>query len=149
MYQNVEDLIKLMRQYQTTDKNNLNKLILDREEQQDSEKMKVLMRNQNWHNVYQQATDEIKTKNDHRKHNYYEQYMSLTNDRGIKMMTEENTSAFMQKWCAEQRKPFVTFMMEIYATLAMIHPKRNTLYLQGVSNSGKTFVLREYFPSKT
>ena len=87
-----------MRKYQTTDKNTLNKLIMDRGEDQDGENMNILMRNPNWRNVYQQATEEIKTKDDHQKHNYYEQYMSLTNDRGTKMMTEQDTATFIQKW---------------------------------------------------
>ena len=83
MYQNTEDLIKMMSIYQTTDKTTLNKLILDREDKEDAEKMKILMRNPNWRQVYQQATDEIKTKNDHRRYNYYKQFMAITNDRGI------------------------------------------------------------------
>ena len=72
-----------MNKYQTTDKTTLNKLILDREDKEDAEKMKILMRIPNWRQVYQQATDEIKTKNDHRRYNYYEQFMAITNDRGI------------------------------------------------------------------
>ena len=106
------------------------------------------MRNPNWRQVYQQATDEIKTKNEHKRYNYYEQFMAITNDRGITMMSQEDTKTFLQKWCAEQKIPFITFMMELYATLTMTHPKRNILYLQGASNAGKTFVLTGLFPFK-
>ena len=121
MYQNTEDLIKLMNKYQTTDKSTLNKLILDKKDKEDTEKMKLLMRNPSWRQVYQQAIDEITTKNDHQRYNYFEQFMSITSDRGNKMMSVEDTALFVRKWCEEQKIPFFTFLTEIHATLTMAH----------------------------
>ena len=148
MYTNTEELIVLMNKYKTTDKTTLNKLIMDRDDKQDQEKMKYLMRNANWRQVYQQATDEVTTRNDHTQHNYYEQFMQITNDRGQKMMSVQETANFLHNWCKEQRIPYHTLLIEMYAVLNMTHPKRNTLYLQGASNAGKTFLLNGIFPFK-
>ena len=128
MYQNVDELIKIMRKYQSTDKTTINKLIMDKGDDQDAETMKYLMRNPNWRNVYQQATEEITTKGKHSKYNYYEQFMTMTNDRGQKMMSAEDTATFIQKWCKEQSIPFVKLMTEKYAALAMVHPKKNAIF---------------------
>ena len=38
--------------------------------------------------------------------------------------------------------------MEVYSILRMYHPKKNTLYLQGTSNAGKTYVLESLVPHK-
>ena len=148
MYQNTEELINLMNKYQTTDKTTLNKLIMDRDDKDDQDKVKYLMRNANWRQVYQRATDEVITRNDHKQYNYFEQFMQITNDRGQKMMSVEDTALFLHQWCDEQRIPYHTLLMEIYAVLNMTHPKRNTLYLQGTSNAGKTFLLTGIFPFK-
>ena len=148
IYTNTEELIKLMNKYKTTDKTTLNKLILERDEKEDQDKMKYLMRNANWRQVYTQATDEITTRNEFKQHNYYEQFMQITNDRNQKMMSIEDTSQFLQDWCKEQGIPYHNLLTEIYAVLNMTHPKRNTLYLQGASNAGKTFLLTGIFPFK-
>ena len=148
IYTNTEELIQLMNKYKTTDKTTLNKLILERDEKEDQEKMKYLMRNANWRQVYTQATDEIITRNDFKQHNYFEQFMQITNDRNQKMMSIDDTARFLQDWCKEQGIPYHTLLTEMYAVLNMTHPKRNTLYLQGASNAGKTFLLTGIFPFK-
>ena len=81
MYQNVDEFIKNMRKYQPTDKTKINKLIMNKGDAQDAETMKLLMRNPHWRKVYQQATEEITTKDKHAKYNYFEQFMTMTNVR--------------------------------------------------------------------
>ena len=63
-------------------------------------------------------------------------------------MTYEDTVSFFSFWTAEQGIDLMTFISEVYVILKMYHPKKNTFYLQGTSNAGKTYLLESLVPHK-
>ena len=63
-------------------------------------------------------------------------------------MSYEKSVEFFSQWTREQGMDTLEFIMEVYSILRMYHPKKNTLYLQGTSNAGKTYVLESLVPRK-
>ena len=74
--------------------------------------------------------------------------MTTVDDSRQKTMNYENTVQFFNQWTFEQGINILQFIMEIYSVIRMYHPKRNTFYLQGTSNAGKTYILESIVPHK-
>ena len=75
-------------------------------------------------------------------------YFNIFIQHRQKTMTYEETADFMLKWTLEQNIDLRTFILQVYMILRKYHLKKNTLYLQGASNAGKTYMLEWLVPHK-
>ena len=82
LYQDTEDLVKLMTKYDTTDRATLQGKIHLQHDEQDKDTLKTLIRSTNWPKVYKTATEEraFKMVTDNMK-TYYDIFMSLKTDQ--------------------------------------------------------------------
>lgn len=80
------------------------------------------------------------------KKNYYDIFMNIPKIiPGKKQMSYELTQKCFLEWCFEQRIDPLKFLISAYLVLTMKIPK-NTLYLCGRSNAGKTYFTNALLP---
>ena len=64
------------------------------------------------------------------------------------MLDLGQTESYYINWCHEQGIQPAQLLLELYSSLRMCNPKKNTLYLQGRSNAGNTYLLTGIVPFK-
>ena len=74
--------------------------------------------------------------------------MNLTKD-STEMLSVEDTACLWIEWCKEQGLNPAEVALEIYMVLGKYVPKKNTFYLCGQSNAGKTFWVNSFIPEKS
>lgn len=81
---------------------------------------------------------------------YLKQFMemSLTKD-SIEILTVEDTAALWLQWCSEQQLNPAEVALEIFFVLGKYIPKKNSFYLCGQSNAGKTYWVNSLIPEKS
>ena len=150
MYLDIEKLLHLMKTYKTPDKLQLLKEASQANDTNHQDQLKDLIRSQQWNIIYRKAQDEyefILTLQDDAQ-SYFNTFMQNVDDSRQKTMPYEDTVNFFTAWTTEQNIDLLTFTLEMYTIIRMYHPKKNTLYLQGASNAGKTYVLESKVPHK-
>lgn len=141
MFTDIENLLKLMTTYNTSEKNQLITNIHKSNTEEDKTTMTYLIRSNTWNIVYKRAQEEFIHHSINPEYsNYYTLFMNHISQQpsDSPQMTIPQTANFIKDWCTEQGIPQGQFILEIYSILKMFHPKKNTLYLQGQSNAGKT-----------
>ena len=149
MYNDIDLLLQLMKKYATADKIQLLRETTASQDKNDQDSMKDLIRLTNWNIVYKKAQAEYDflttLKQDE---NYYHTFLTAVDDSRQKTMTHQQTVDFFNDWTQEQNIDILKFILEVYSIMRMYHQKKNCLYLQGLSNAGKTFVLESLLPHK-
>ena len=150
MYLDIETLLQLMRKYQTPDKIQLLRETTQSENTQDQQNLKDLIRSNNWNIIYKKSQEEFDFINTLKEdeQSYFHTFMTTVDDTRQKTMNYQNTVKFFNLWTFEQGINTLQFIMEIYCVIRMYHPKRNTFYMQGTSNAGKTYILESLVPHK-
>lgn len=152
MYNDIESLLRLMTKYKTSEKNQLiTNIHKDPTNTEDIETITTLIRSNTWNMIYKRSQEEFihKCYNPDFS-NYYQLFVDHISQEpsDSPQMSIQDTAKFIQEWCKEQGIRHGELIIEIYTILKMYHPKRNTFYLQGQSNAGKTFLLHMVLPQK-
>ena len=143
-----------MQKYDTADRTTLQGRIHLENNQEDAEILKTLIRSSSWPKIYKTATDERTfTMVTTDKKTYYDVFMAIdTNQENLqepqKKLTLQQTTQLMEDWTKEQGIDLLEFQLKIYAIIKQTHPPKNTLYLQGQSNAGKTYITNSLIPNK-
>lgn len=151
MFTDIENLLKLMTTYNTSEKNQLITNIHNSKSEDDKTNITYLIRSNTWNIVYKRAQEEFVHHSINPDYsNYYTLFMNHICEQppDSPHMNIPQTANFVQDWCQEQGIPAGQLILEIYNILKMYHPKKNTLYLQGQSNAGKTYLLNMVLPQK-
>jgi hypothetical protein len=147
LQEHIVALKTLMTKYDTTDKYELFAAAKSSNNKDDEQMLRNLIRHQNWKRVYQVAVEERDIDYRLDKKQYYEIFMAIPKViPGRKMMTYRQTQLCFIEWCQEQRIDPLRFLISAYLVLTMKIPKKNTLYLCGRSNAGKTFFTNALLP---
>lgn len=112
----------------------------------DHETLVTLTRDRNWNRIYTTAREEYSIKNIIEDQKYYDWYMSYKPIDPTDIMTPQQTKKYFNDWCAEQNIQPANLISDMHSILKMTEQKINTLYLQGASNAGKTFLLKGLVP---
>lgn len=137
----------MMNKYDTTDKYGLFTAAKNTNNKDDEQMLRNLIRHQNWKRVYQVAIEERDIDYRLEKKAYYDIFMAIPKIiPGRKQMSYEQTQQCFLEWCFEQRIDALKFLISAYLVLTMKIPKKNTLYLCGRSNAGKTYFTNALLP---
>lgn len=152
MYNDIENLLRLMTKYNTSEKNQLiTNVHKDPTNQEDKETITSLIRSNTWNIIYKRSQEEfIHQSINPEFSNYYNLFMEHISQEpsDSPQMSIAQTANFVEEWSKEQGIKHGDLILEIYSILRMYHPKRNTFYLQGQSNAGKTYLLHMVLPQK-
>lgn len=152
MYNDIENLLKLMTKYNTSEKNQLiTNIHKHPKNDEDKDTITNLIRANTWNIVYKRSQEEfIHQSINPEFSNYYTLFMEHISQEpsDSPQMSVTQTAQFVEEWCKEQGIKHGELVLEIYNTLRMYHPKKNTFYLQGQSNAGKTYLLHMVLPQK-
>ena len=145
----IETLLSVMKYYQTSDKIQLLKEAAKANNKQHTELLITLIKAQNWNIIYRKSQEEYEFISQmNTPTSYYNFYIESIDDSRQKTMSYQQTKEFVQACTLEQNIDLQKFILEIYMIFRTYHPKKNTLYLQGSSNAGKTYVLEGLVPHK-
>lgn len=137
----------MMNKYNTTDKYELFTAAKNTDNKDDVQTLRNLIRHQNWKKIYQVAIEERDIDYRLDKKAYYDIFMAIPKTiPGRKQMTYDQTQKCFLEWCFEQRIDPLRFLISAYLVLTMKMPKKNTLYLCGRSNAGKTYFTNALLP---
>lgn len=140
-----------MTTYNTSEKNQLITNIYRSNSQEDKDKLTDLIRTHNWNMIYKRSQEEFIHKTINPGHsNYYNLFLDHISKQPSdnQQMSILQTARFLKEWTDEQNIQLGQLILEIYVILKMYHPKKNTFYLQGQSNAGKTFLIHMILPQK-
>lgn len=143
LYQQIEKCISLMNKYQRETKEDLFKATHNTEDQ---DTLVTLTRDRNWTRIYTTAREEYSINNLIADQKYYDWFMQYKPIDTTDLMTPRQTKKYFNEWCTEQNIQAEKLLNDMHAILKMTHQKVNTLYLQGASNAGKTFLLKGIVP---
>lgn len=145
LYQQIDALLNLMDKYQLDTKDDLFRATYNSTE--DRETMVTLTRDRNWPRIYTTAKEVWSITNQIENQTYYEWFMNYTpQEHQPDLMRELQTKEYFTKWTREQNINPDDILRDMHAVLKMTNSKENTLYLQGASNAGKTFILKGIVP---
>lgn len=113
---------------------------------EDQETLISLTRDRNWNKIYATAREEFSINNIMDDQKYYDWFMKFNPIDTTDMMTPSQTKKYFHDWCIEQHIRPDRLLTDMHDILKMTHQKVNTLYLQGSSNAGKTFLLKGLVP---
>ena len=145
-YLDIENLLELMKHYKTAEKIQLLQDVIN---QHHLDQLTSLIRSHNWNIIYRESQEEhefmtaLTTPT-----NYYNIFIEHIDDIRQKTMSYKETTDFMLKWTLKQNIDLRTFILQVHMILRKYHPKKNTLYLQGSSNTGKSYILEGLVPHK-
>ena len=147
LYMDIEKLLQIMKYYKTSDKIQILKQANEMKDKVNIEIMTTVNRSNQWNVIYRKSQEEFDLTTFIRSPtNYKTTFVQDVNDSRQNTMARHQTTKFMMMWTAEQAINLMTIILQIYSILRKYHPKINTLYLQGSSNAGKTYVLGRVGP---
>ena len=153
-FKNTQILLDLCNKYKCFDKTGLFKAICDSEEVDGdnidkSNYMQICCHPQQkmyWENAL--AMREMAMHENEETYLTTFMQMNLTKD-STEMLSVEDTACLWIEWCKEQGLNPAEVALEIYMVLGKYVPKKNTFYLCGQSNAGKTFWVNSFIPEKS
>ncbi|KAL4234941.1 hypothetical protein ACF0H5_006583 [Mactra antiquata] len=149
LYQKIQDLLLLMHKYNTSGKDELYRLT---SKTSDQKSYIEIFRSHQWSRIYNNAKEEYNLKKQINNVNYYNWFMEFnpeTYKNTTKYLSWEETHRFFYYWCMEQRINPNQFATDMHKVLKQLDNKKNTLYLQGASNAGKTYLMKMLIPVDT
>lgn len=118
LYQDIQDLIKIMHQFKTSEKDNLYKLT---RETRSADRYIELYQSNQWNRIYPSAKEEFTPQNQLQNINYYTWFMNFDPKEypRNKYMTWQETKRYLYYWAMEQHLNPNTLLRSIYNMLKM------------------------------
>ncbi|KAL4225079.1 hypothetical protein ACF0H5_015773 [Mactra antiquata] len=143
---NIQTLITIMKRYSTNDKDEIYRLTKGT----DDEKIYInIYRSHMFSRIYQSAKEEYTLMNQINTEKYYDWFMRFNPQmyaNKIAFLSWEQTQSFLYFWCLEQQVNANELLKDMHNVLKQVNPKKNTLYFQGASNAGKTYLCKLLIP---
>ncbi|KAL4233433.1 hypothetical protein ACF0H5_008114 [Mactra antiquata] len=143
---NIQTLITIMKRYSTNDKDEIYRLTRGTPDEKDYIN---IYRSHMFSRIYQSAKEEYTLMKQINTEQYYDWYMRFNPHiyaNKTNFLTWEQTQSFLYFWTLEQQINCNDLVRDMHHVLKQTNPKRNTLYFQGASNAGKTYLCKMLIP---
>ncbi|KAL4240969.1 hypothetical protein ACF0H5_001751 [Mactra antiquata] len=143
---NIQTLITIMKRYSTNDKDEIYRPTRGTP---DEKEYINIYRSHTFSRIYQSAKEEYTLMNQINTEKYYDWYMRFDPQiyaNKTSFLTWEQTQSFLYFWCLEQQNNSNDLLRNMHNVLKQTNPKKNTLYFQGASNAGKTYLCKLLIP---
>ena len=152
-FKNTMILVELMKKYKAYNKAQLFKTMSDHLELDGSDidlsNFSQLVCHPQQKIFFENALAMIQMTTDVKETSYLMSLFDIDLSKSDGCLSEGETAELFLRWCKQQAINPTELAIDIYFVLSQYVPKKNTLYLQGQSDAGKTYWVNSLLPNKS